>query len=51
MLLAIDTSSGTSVSVVDREAGVLAEVTELDTRRHAEVIGELIAACLDEAGI
>jgi len=51
MLLAIDTSSGTSVAVVDREGGVLAEVTEVDTRRHAEVIGELIAATLDEAGI
>jgi tRNA threonylcarbamoyl adenosine modification protein YeaZ len=51
MLLAIDTSSGTSVAVVDREGGVLAEVTELDTRRHAEVIGELIAACLDEANV
>lgn len=50
MLLAIDTSSGTSVAVVDRERGVLAEATELDTRRHAEVVGELIAACLDEAG-
>jgi tRNA threonylcarbamoyl adenosine modification protein YeaZ len=51
MLLAIDTSSGTSVAIVDREAGVLAESTELDTRRHAEVVGELIAACLDEAGV
>lgn len=51
MLLAIDTSSGTSVAVVDREGGVLAEVTELDTRRHAEVIGESIAFCLDSAGV
>jgi tRNA threonylcarbamoyl adenosine modification protein YeaZ len=51
MLLAIDTSSGTSVAVVDRDGGVLAEVVELDTRRHAEVIGESIAFCLDTAGI
>ncbi|RPE77414.1 MULTISPECIES: tRNA (adenosine(37)-N6)-threonylcarbamoyltransferase complex dimerization subunit type 1 TsaB [unclassified Frondihabitans] len=51
MLLAIDTSSGTSVAVVDRDGGVLAEVTELDTRRHAEVIGESIAFCLDAAGV
>lgn len=51
MLLAIDTSSGTSAAVVDRERGVLAEATELDTRRHAEVVGELIAACLDQAGV
>ncbi|GAA4673749.1 tRNA (adenosine(37)-N6)-threonylcarbamoyltransferase complex dimerization subunit type 1 TsaB [Frondihabitans cladoniiphilus] len=51
MLLAIDTSSGTSVAVVDREGGVLAERTELDTRRHAEVIGLLIQECLTDAGI
>jgi tRNA threonylcarbamoyl adenosine modification protein YeaZ len=51
MLLAIDTSSGTSVAVVDRDGGVLAEVTEADTRRHAEVIGESIAFCLDAAGV
>ncbi|MCU1529820.1 MAG: tRNA threonylcarbamoyladenosine biosynthesis protein TsaB [Frondihabitans sp.] len=51
MLLAIDTSSGTSVAVVDRDGGVLAERTERDTRRHAEVIGTLIAECLDDAGV
>ncbi|HEY1531637.1 MAG TPA: tRNA (adenosine(37)-N6)-threonylcarbamoyltransferase complex dimerization subunit type 1 TsaB [Galbitalea sp.] len=51
MLLAIDTSAGTSVAVVDRDAGVLAEVTETDTRRHAEVIGTMITAALDESGI
>jgi len=51
MLLAIDTSSGTSVAVVDRDGGILAERTEFDTRRHAEVIGSLIADCLDVAGI
>ena len=28
MLLAIDTSAGTSVAVVDRDAGVIAEVIE-----------------------
>jgi tRNA threonylcarbamoyl adenosine modification protein YeaZ len=51
VLLAIDTSAGTSVAVVDRDAGVLAEVTETDTRRHAEVIGTVITAALDESGI
>ncbi|WP_349898727.1 tRNA (adenosine(37)-N6)-threonylcarbamoyltransferase complex dimerization subunit type 1 TsaB [Parafrigoribacterium soli] len=51
MLLAIDTSAGTSVAVVDRERGVLAERGEADTRRHAEVIGELIAECLREADV
>jgi tRNA threonylcarbamoyl adenosine modification protein YeaZ len=51
MLLAIDTSVGTSVAVVDREAGVLAQRGSLDTRGHAEAIGTFIAECLDEAGI
>lgn len=51
MLLAIDTSAGTSVAVVDRDAGVLAERTEADTMRHAEVIGELIDAVLAESGV
>ena len=51
MLLALDTSAGTSVAVVDREAGILAEHSSDDTRRHAEVIGELIAACLADSGI
>ena len=51
MLLAIDTSAGTSVAVVDRDAGILAELIETDTRRHAEVIGTMILGALDEAGI
>jgi len=51
MLLAIDTSAGTSVAIVDREAGILAEHSSDDTRRHAEVVGELIAACLADSGI
>jgi tRNA threonylcarbamoyl adenosine modification protein YeaZ len=51
VLLAIDTSAGTSVAVVDRDLGVLAELSEDDTRRHAEVIGGLIAAALRESGV
>jgi tRNA threonylcarbamoyl adenosine modification protein YeaZ len=51
VLLAIDTSSGTSVAIVDGDRGILAEYTEPDTRRHAEVIGTLIARALDESGI
>ncbi|MEQ1738128.1 MAG: tRNA (adenosine(37)-N6)-threonylcarbamoyltransferase complex dimerization subunit type 1 TsaB [Rhodoglobus sp.] len=51
MLLSIDTSAGTSVAVVDREAGILAEHSSSDTRRHAEVIGELIRASLDDSGV
>ncbi|MCW4385281.1 tRNA (adenosine(37)-N6)-threonylcarbamoyltransferase complex dimerization subunit type 1 TsaB [Salinibacterium sp. SYSU T00001] len=51
MLLSIDTSAGTSVAVVDRDRGIIAEHSEADTRRHAEVIGELIARCLTDAGV
>ncbi|MGO4592934.1 tRNA (adenosine(37)-N6)-threonylcarbamoyltransferase complex dimerization subunit type 1 TsaB [Leifsonia sp. 2TAF2] len=51
MLLAIDTSAGTSVAVVDRDRGVLSEVIETDTMRHAEVIGTLIDEALTVAGI
>ncbi len=50
MFLAIDTSAGTSVAVADGEM-VLAERSTEDTMRHAEVIGEMIAAVLDDAGV
>ncbi|MCI0159139.1 tRNA (adenosine(37)-N6)-threonylcarbamoyltransferase complex dimerization subunit type 1 TsaB [Leifsonia shinshuensis] len=50
MLLAIDTSAGTSVAVVDRDGGILAEAGEADTMRHAEVVGDLIRAALDASG-
>lgn len=51
MLLAIDTSAGTSVAVVDRDRGILAERSVEDTRRHAEVIGTLIVECLEVSGV
>ena len=51
MLLAIDTSAGTSVAVVDRDRGILSEVNESDTRRHAEVIGEAILLAIAQSGI
>ncbi|MFC5928186.1 tRNA (adenosine(37)-N6)-threonylcarbamoyltransferase complex dimerization subunit type 1 TsaB [Cryobacterium melibiosiphilum] len=51
MLLAIDTSAGTSVAVVDHARGVLAEHGVADTMRHAEVVGPLIQQCLAEAGV
>ena len=51
MLLAIDTSIGTSVAVVDRGAGVLAERSSPDARGHAESIGSFIAECLEVSGI
>lgn len=51
MLLAIDTSSGTSVAVVDADGELCAERTETDTRRHAEVVGTLIQEALTAAGV
>lgn len=50
MLLAIDTSAGTSVALV---AGgrVLAQADEAGTRRHAEAIGVLLRAAFAEAGV
>lgn len=48
MLLAIDTSAGTSVALVD--AGrVLAEASSPDPRGHAEAIGLLITQALGDA--
>ncbi|AMB57708.1 tRNA (adenosine(37)-N6)-threonylcarbamoyltransferase complex dimerization subunit type 1 TsaB [Microterricola viridarii] len=51
MLLAIDTSAGTSVAIVDRDRGVIAERGVADTMRHAEVIGGMIEAVLAESGV
>lgn len=51
MLLSIDTSAGTSVAVVDRDRGIIVEHAESDTRRHAEVIGEMIRLCLAESAV
>ncbi|GAB3392573.1 tRNA (adenosine(37)-N6)-threonylcarbamoyltransferase complex dimerization subunit type 1 TsaB [Humibacter soli] len=51
MLLAIDTSAGTSVAVVDRDGGVLSELTTTDTMRHAEVIGGMLRDALAQASI
>lgn len=51
MLLAIDTSTGTSVAVVDRDGGVLAEHGTDDTMRHAEVVGAFIRDALATSGV
>src|SRR6187551_1138465 len=51
MLLAIDTSTGTSVAVVDRDGGILAEAGTDDTMRHAEVVGGFIRDALAAAGV
>jgi tRNA threonylcarbamoyl adenosine modification protein YeaZ len=51
VLLAIDSSTGTSVAVVDRDGGILAENAVDDTMRHAEVVGALIRDTLSEARV
>ncbi len=52
VLLAIDTSAGTSVAVVDPDSRqLLAERGTDDSRRHAEVIGPFLAEVLAEAGV
>ena len=48
MLLAIDTSAGTSVAVVDGDR-VLSEASDENTRGHAESIGTLIQRALADA--
>ena len=48
-LLVIDTSTGTSVAVVD-DGTVIAERTVAETRSHAEVVGRLLTEVLTEAG-
>lgn len=52
MLLAIDTSAGTSVAIVDPATGrSLAQRSTDDSRRHAEVVGPFLAEVLTEAGV
>lgn len=52
MLLAIDTSAGTSVAVVDPTTRQVLAVRETDdTRRHAEVVGPFLDEVLRDAGI
>jgi tRNA threonylcarbamoyl adenosine modification protein YeaZ len=51
VLLAIDTSAGTGVAVIDADGRVLAERQEADTMRHAEVIGTLLDECLSASGV
>lgn len=48
-VLIIDTSTGTSVAVVDGDK-VVAERTVTETRSHAEVVGRLLVEVLAEAG-
>jgi tRNA threonylcarbamoyladenosine biosynthesis protein TsaB len=50
-ILALDTSAGTSVAVVDDDGAVLAAAAEQTTRQHAERLAPLIAATLSSAGL
>ncbi len=49
MILAIDTSAGTSVALVGD--GIVAEAATADTRSHAEHIGAFIDRVLTDAGL
>lgn len=51
MILALDSSTGSSAAVLDGGGPVLAERSVDDSRRHAEVVGDLIASCLADAGL
>ena len=50
ILLALDTSQGTSVAVLV-DGKVVAEVADSNPMRHAENIGTLIASCIEQAGV
>lgn len=51
MILAIDTSLGTAVAIVEPDGVVRAQVESADPRGHAEVIGVLIEQALAEAAL
>lgn len=50
MILAVDTSLGTAVALVDDDGTLRAEAATTDPLGHAEVIGDLLADVLAEAG-
>ncbi|PRB16028.1 tRNA (adenosine(37)-N6)-threonylcarbamoyltransferase complex dimerization subunit type 1 TsaB [Microbacterium sp. MYb62] len=50
MILAVDTSLGTAVALIDADGGRRAEAGAVDPLGHAEVIGDLLVAALGEAG-
>ncbi len=50
MILAVDTSLGTAVALIDDDGSVRSEASTVDPLGHAEVIGDLLARVLDEAG-
>lgn len=50
MILAVDTSLGTAVALIDGDGALRAEAATIDPLGHAEVIGDLLAGVLAEAG-
>jgi tRNA threonylcarbamoyl adenosine modification protein YeaZ len=51
VILAIDSSIGTSVAVVSLEGHVLAHCGSADPRAHAELLGVLLTSALEHAGV
>jgi len=51
VLLAVDSSIGTSVAVVSLSGEILSEHSSADHRAHAETIGVLMQGALDQAGV
>ncbi len=51
MILAIDSSMGTSVAVVSPEGHVLSHRDSDNPRAHAELLGVLLAGALEHAGV
>lgn len=50
MILAVDTSLGTAVALIDADGARRAEAGAVDPLGHAEVIGDLLVDALHEAG-
>lgn len=50
MILAVDTSLGSAVAIVDGDGALLADASSPDPLGHAEVIGDLLRRALDDAG-
>lgn len=50
MILAVDTSLGTAVALIDDDGTRLSDASAADPLGHAEVIGELLVRALDETG-
>ena len=50
VILAIDTSQGTSVAVL-ADGQVVAQAADPNPMRHAENIGTLIASCIEQSGV